>query len=114
MEGNAEQWSENEGKNKLADVKIGNLSDRRRRQLCYTYITVESKSDERLWLESDDKYRLTLPNNLTALIKAKNGDYISYIDHEGICQYMTKPLAIEFDNYLVEITGLGSNYRIYN
>ena len=108
------------------DIYIGLMSGTRRIRMCHHYdydINDEgdghvSRSDERLhrnWCytregrEPHSSFTLTLPNGLSAIIDC-DGHYTSYRDYEGIAQDMTKDLAIEFDRYLAEITGIGNKH----
>ena len=98
-------------RDKPEDIYIGKMSSRRRMQLVRRYNTDEYMNpvyDDILQKICDSPaYRLTLPDGKVYAHIDKHGRYASYANADDrICHDMTKELAIKFDDYLVEITGI--------
>lgn len=99
----------------------GTLSNWRRGAICRSYIGNRGRDDERLIINwgytktgrEPHSFTLTMPNGLSCIIEGE-GHFCSYRDHDGIAQDMTQDLSVEFDNYLVELTGITSNRHLTN
>lgn len=113
------------------EITIGKLSNLRRVRMCAHYDHrikdiendgVNARLDERFcrnWSytmtgrEPHNSFTLTMPNGLSCIIDG-DGRFESYRDHDGIAQDMTEELAIQFDDWLVEVTGITSNKHMTN
>lgn len=99
----------------------GTLSTWRRGAICRSYIGNRGRTDERLthnWAytktgREPHSFTLKMPDGLSCIIE-KEGRFCSYRDYDGIAQDMTQDLAVKFDTYLVEITGITSNRELTN
>lgn len=105
-----EQWSNEAARHRVEDIWIGNMTSKRRRQVCdhweWDIVDGRSRCDKRLYLNSSSNYVLTLPCGLYAIISKRYGRYVSYADpNDNILHSLTDALAKRFDDYLLEITG---------
>ena len=94
-------------------ISEGRLPNSRRIAMCRSFRMNNEPDDRLVYMEREETYWLKMPNGLIAII-SYGGSYVSYKDSEGIVQYMPNELAIEFDKFLVELTGITSNKMLTN
>lgn len=94
-------------------ITTGVMSNTRRIRICRNFNAYNEPDDRLVYMEREETFWLKLPNGLIAII-SRGGSYTSYKDNDGIVQEMTKELAVDFDNFLVELTGITSNKGLTN
>lgn len=103
------------------EITVGKLSNTRRMRMCYHHDGEVGRDGriDRNWCypregkQPHDTFLVTMPNGLKAYVD-RGGSYSSYIDHAGIAQDMTKDLALVFDHYIIEVTGITDNKQLTN
>ena len=91
---------------------VGIIDATKRKRICWHWCYInESKENRGLYIDNQtNNYHLTKPDQLFAYISVRNGHYNSYYDPSvGYLQDLTQDLSVEFDHYLIEITGATSN-----
>lgn len=103
------------------EITTGKMSNTRRIRLCRHHDGEVGRDGriDRNWCypregrQPHDTFSITMPNGLIAYVD-RGGSYSSYKDNAGIVQYMSNELALVFDDYIVEVTGITANKMVTN